>query len=392
MQSHRALSLLLVLGALPVWAVYAPIPEPEMGKTFSVTLTGNLYHDSNIFGAATGEIDSMVYSVSPLVSVNASLTQQTFFSGNYRLTLDRIEDRPGDNTLDSHSVTLRLAHAFRPGTTIDLTETFMIARNPESLLAGVPLNTDQSFQRNQVDARLDHTVNPKLMGALKARAIHFAYDNNRLADDLDRAELLFGLSGAYAFLPETKIAGEYRYQDVSYDTGGRSKDKESQFVLIGVDYAPGPKLTASARIGAEFRSRAGESGEDAPYVEVSGKYDYGEQSFLSAGYVYTLEETSNVALYTDTQVHRLFANVQHAFTPVIVGSGSFNYEPSTLQGRRGLSPNRDETTVRVGAALTYIARRNWSVSATVDLDDVSSDDADREMDRSRYGVSARYQF
>ncbi|GAB1488567.1 hypothetical protein MASR2M8_10120 [Opitutaceae bacterium] len=392
MQPLRAFLPLFLAGALPLSAVYAPIPVPEQGKAWAATLTANIYKDSNIFGAQSGEIDSMVYSASPQVSVNASLTQQTFFSGSYKLSYDYIEDRPGDSTVDSHDLSLRLAHAFRPGTTIDLTEAFQISRNPESLLAGIALNVDQSFRRNQIDGRLDHTLNPKLAASIKARAIHYAYDNGALANNLDRAEWLFGLSGAYALLPETKVAAEYRFQDVAYDTGGATKDKDSHFLLVGVDYKPSSKLTASARLGAEFRSRAAEPGEDAPYAEFSGKYDYGEQGYVSAGYVYTLEETSNVALYTDTQVHRLFVNVQHAFSPAFVGSGSINYEPSTLQGRRSISPDRDETTVRLGLALTYVARRNWAITATADFDDVSSDDVSRGMDRTRYGVSARYQF
>jgi Putative beta-barrel porin 2 len=392
MQLPRALLTFLFAGALPLGAVYAPIPEPEQGKVFSVTLKAGAYRDSNIFGSVTGAIDSMVYSVSPTLSLNASLSQQTFLSGRYKLALDRIEDRPGDNTLDSHEATVRLAHAFRPGTTIDITESYTIARNPESLLAGISLNTDQSFQRNQVDGRFEHTLNPKFAATVKARSILFSYDNDGLAESLDRAETLLGLTGVYALLPETKVAAEYRFQDVAYDTGGATKDKDSHFLLVGIDYAPGPKLTASARVGAEFRSRSGEAGQDSPYLELSAKYDYGEENFLSAGYVYTLEETSNVALYTDTQVHRVFANVQHALTPSLVGSGSINFEPSTLQGRRGISPDRDETTVRFGLALTYVAQRNWSVSATVDLDDVSSDDVSRGLERSRYGVSARYQF
>ncbi len=392
MTLHRALLTFLSLGALPAWAVYAPIPESDQGKAWSVKLSAGAYHDSNIFGASSGEIDSMVYSVSSLLAVNASVTARTFVSASYKLSLDRIEDRPGDNTLDSHDLSLRLAHAFRPGTTIDVTESFQVAKNPESLLAGVALNTDQSYQRNQIDGRLEHTINPKLAGTVKARLINYAYDNATLAGSIDRTESLLGLVGAFAFLPETKLAGEYRYQDVAYDSGRATKDKESQFLLVGVDYAPSSKLNASARVGVEFRSRSGEAGEDAPYAEISGKYEYGEQSFLSAGYVYTLEETSNVALYTDTQVHRLFANVQHAFTPVLVGSGSLNYEPSTLQGRRGLSPDRDETTIRFGLALTYQARRHWSASVTADFDDVSSDDNARGLDRTRFGVNARYQF
>jgi hypothetical protein len=36
-------------------------------------------------------------------------------------------------------------------TTIDLNDAFTISRNPESLLAGQPINTNQSFYRNKVD-------------------------------------------------------------------------------------------------------------------------------------------------------------------------------------------------------------------------------------------------
>lgn len=48
--------------------------------------------------------------------------------------------------------------------------------------------------------------------------------------------------------------------------------------------------------------------------------------------------------------------------------------------------------MRFGLALTGMAQRNWSVSATVDMDDVSSDDVARGLGRSRCGVSAQYPF
>lgn len=334
----------------------------------------------------------MVYRVSPLVAVNASLTQQTFVSASYQLSVDYIEDRPGDKTLDSHDVSLRLAHAFRPGTTVDFTESFQISRNPASLLAGVPLNTDQSFKRNQFDGRFDHALNERFEASLKARIIDLGYDNNQLAANLDRQETLFGLSGKYSVLPQSSLVGEVRHQTISYDAGSASKDKDSLFLLVGVDYSPGPKLTTIGRIGWERRDRDGERTEEAPYAELSSKYDYGQLSFVAVGYSYALEETSNVDVYTDTQVHRMFVNLQHALSPVLVASGSFTYEPATLQGRRNISPDRDETTHRVGAAITYLARRNWSMSGTLDYDSVDSEDLSRDMQRTRVGLNARYSF
>ena len=121
------------------------------------------------------------------------------------------------------------------------------------------------------------------------------------------------------------------------------------------------------------------------------KYDYAERSYLSAGYVYTFEETSNVALYNDTKVNRFFINVQHAVSALVVASGSVTYGPSQLQGRLGHA-NVDETTTRLGFALTYLPTKNWQATASFDYDDVNSDDPSRGQNRERGGLSATYTF
>jgi hypothetical protein len=392
MKTALAFATLLLSSGLSLRAVYAPIPEEEQGRGFSARVTGGVLHDSNIFGSATNEIDSLVYHVSPTLAFNASVTPRTFVSARYRLLLEHMEDRPGDRTLDSHEASVRFAHAFRPDTTLDITESYQALKNPESLLAGVPINTDQSFKRNQLDGRFDTKLNPRLVVTAKARATNYAFDNDSLASDLDRDEWLLGAAAAYSLLPETSAVAELRYQDIGYDTNGAAKDKDSRFLLVGLNYDPTQKLSARLRLGWEGRRRRGEPGKDAPYAEASVKYDYGEASFVSGGYSYALEETSNLDLYTDTQVHRLFVNVQHFLSPVVAVSTSLNVEPAVLQGRRGVSPNQDEDTVRAGLALTYVGRRNWSVSATYDYDRVTSDDVSRELKRTRVGVSARFAF
>jgi long-subunit fatty acid transport protein len=54
--------------------------------------------------------------------------------------------------------------------------------------------------------------------------------------------------------------------------------------------------------------------------------------------------------------------------------------------------NINETTTRLGFALTYLARKNLSLSATYDYDDVASDAPNRDQLRSRGGVSCRLYF
>jgi len=151
------------------------------------------------------------------------------------------------------------------------------------------------------------------------------------------------------------------------------------------------KLTASGRLGYEWRRRSGEASAQTPYVQLSLKYDYDVQSFISAGYVYTFEENSDVTNYNDTKVNRLFLNVQHALSPLLFVSGSLDYEPSELQGRRGVA-NVNETTTRFGLALSYLPAKNWRITASYDYDNISSDVPARGQNRERTGLSATYTY
>ncbi len=392
MKLTRLLSLLGVVTLFqPLWAVYAPIPEQEQGKQFSVMVRAGITQDSNIFGSAANAIDSVVYNFSPTLSVNSSLTDQTFVTGSHGLSLDHFTDRPGDKTLDSHTVMARLAHAFSSDSNIDLSNTFTSTRNPESTLAGVPINTDQSFKRNQFDGRFTSKFGQKMDGVVKFRTVNYSYDNATLATSIDRIENLYGVELGHQFLPEVRLSGEYRHQTISYDSNGGTKDKTSDFVIGGLEYQVAQKTSLTGRLGYEWRDRLSEKNSNAPYVELSGKYDYAEKSYLASGYIYTFEEASNTTLYNDTKVSRFFVNVQHAISALIVGSASINYEPSTLQGRRGVA-DVEETTTRFGLALTYLLNQNWTLAGTYDHDKVKSDDPARGMKRDRFGISAAFSF
>jgi opacity protein-like surface antigen len=380
-----------VLASLPLRAVYAPIPEQEQGKNLTFAFKLGAAHDTNLFAAASRPVGSWIWTAAPRVTYNGSLTDQTFLSAGYGLTLDRFDNRPGDKLLDSHDATVRVAHAFTKSTTIDLTESINVARNPEALLSGVPLNPDQSYTRNQLDGRFNTPLGPKAELLVKARSVYYRYRDAALGRSLDRFENLYGASADYAVLPETKVVGEYRRLEVFYDKLGETKNKRSNYLMGGVDYAVARKLSLSTRVGAEWRKRVGERSATSPYAEASAKFDYTKESFVVAGAGYAFEETSDTARFNDTKVRRAFASVQHHLTALIVASGSVNYEPATLQGRRGVA-SVAEKTLRVGGALSYLPTKNWVISASYDYDRVSSLDAQRKLRRERGGISGTYSF
>ncbi|MDO8539824.1 MAG: hypothetical protein Q7S40_05230 [Opitutaceae bacterium] len=405
-----------LVAALPVRAVYAPVPERDQGKDLTVTVRAGVAYDSNLFGAPpkgslpvlpgqpphVGPLDSIVWTFAPHVAYNASLTDQTFMSAAYGLTLDYFQDRPGDKLLDSHDVALRVAHAVSKSTTLDVNNVLTVARNPEALLPGIATlpgvaaedrsaNPDQSFTRNQLDGRFNTPLNAKLGATVKARSVLFDYRNAQLGRSLDRLENLYGVAGDYAILPEVKAVAEYRHQDVYYRKFGEAKNKRSDYLMGGADYEVAKKMSVSGRLGAEWRQRAGERSSTSPFAELSGKYDYSRESFVIGGYAYTFDETSDTVRFTDMKVNRFFLNLQHSLTALIVASASASYEPSELQGRRGQA-DIDEKTSRFGGALSYLPTKNWILSVSYDYDRVRSDDPARGMRRERVGLNAIYAF
>lgn len=385
----RALLLSGLVAAVTLKAAYAPVPERDQGKSLTIVVRAGLSHDSNIFGSATNEIDSTVWTLAPRIGYSASVTDQTYVAGAYGLTLDRFKSRPGDKLLDSHDLSLRVAHAFTPVSSLDVQNTFNVSRNPESLLAGQPVNADQSLTRNQLDGRFTTPMTQKLGAMLKARSIYYHYRDARLGRSLDRTENLIGLAGDYAILPETKLVAEYRHQDVSYRRDGDVKDKKSSYLMAGADYALARTVSVSGRLGGEWRTRAGERDVTAPFAEVSGKYDYSQRSYFAAGYAYTLDETSDTLRFLDSRVHRIFANVQHAVSALTFASASATFEPARLHGR-GSQADIDEDTWRIGAAFTYLPSKNWTLTAHYDYDRIRSDDAFRSLRRQRVGLSVSY--
>ncbi len=89
----------------------------------------------------------------------------------------------------------------------------------------------------------------------------------------------------------------------------------------------------------------------------------------------------------------MFVNVQHAFSPLIVGSASFDYEPSILNGLASQGQSDiDEDSTHAGVAVTYLPTKNWRVTSSYDYDFVDSGISNRGLNRSRYGISATVEF
>src|ERR1700679_3231550 len=184
----RALRILMAGSSLGFCAVaravYAPIPEQEQGKDLSLSLMSGISYNTNIFGASTDAIGSFDCEVSPKMSFNSSLSDQTFFSAYYQPTLDYIDNRPGNKTLYSQLVNARVAHSYSKTSVLDLTDTYSYDENPEAILNGTAVNTDQTLQSNEFNGRYTFSPVEKLGLVLKARSMYYDYISSDLGGEL----------------------------------------------------------------------------------------------------------------------------------------------------------------------------------------------------------------
>jgi hypothetical protein len=372
-------------------AVYAPIPEQEKGKGLTISLEGGITYNSNVFGSAADAIGSTVFELAPKIAFNSSLSEQTFFSASFQPRIDYFDNRPGSKTLYSQDIGARVVHSFSPTSVLDLVDDYAYDQNPQALLSGVPVNTDQTLQSNEFDGKFTFSPLKRLGLAVKARVMYYDYIDPVLGYELNRFENLYGLESDYSLLPNLKVAAEYRHLDVDYRSDPAYNDKHSDFLMAGFDYKVGPKLTASVRAGGEHTLRDGLSDETTPFAEVAAKYDYAKGSFISAGYTYDLEETSDPVHFSDERTNRMFVNIQHAVTAVIVASASVEYVPATLLGRPG-QVNVPEDSTHAGLALTYLPARSWKITASYDYDFVDSGYSYRGMNRQQIGLRATVIF
>lgn len=378
-------------------AVYAPIPEVEQGRLLTVYMGAGYYYDTNIFGAAEGRIESFVLQAQPTLVMNISAADQTFLSATYQASLDYFDNRPGDKWLASHAISARLAHTFTPRLEAELSDSFQIVKNPESLMPGVggteeTVNPDQSYDFNQFDGKLVYSASDRVALKGKLRTMHFFYDNRHLSDDLDRGEYIAGLEAVRMSRENLQVSAEYRYKAIRYDSGGAIKDKDSHYLFAGADYAVTKRTAYSTRLGLEALLRRGGPDKVLPFVELGVKHDYRESCFVSGGYTFTAEESSNASTYLDMYAHHLFVNAQHALTRAFALSGSADWRPARLNGRGGVAGNINESNLKLGAALTYAFKDKWSVSLTCDYDYVNSDDPGRDLERTRVGMRGRWVF
>ena len=411
---------LVALGAASLHStVHAQMTAPGDNKPWSISAVLRGFYDDN-YTTSGSELrrDSFGIEVSPSASLNL-VRDQTALGLNYVYSLRWFEDRD-DNEIDhAHQINAKLSHAFTPRYKVDVTDSFVIAQEPEVLttIAGgttVPLRTEGDNMRNYFNASFAAGVTETTELVVGYSNTWFDYDQggfNSYSALLDRVEHLGSLQLRQVILENTVGVAGYQFQVVDYNSNSGygirgvpasvffvpsdARNKYSHIFTVGVDQEFTPTLKGSVRVGAQYTKYhnldeyAPDLDDDKwnPYVDANATWVYMPGSYAQLGVRHQRIETDvgllpaalGYDINLDGEATGVYTSVSHRFFGALVASliGQYQftrYENENLEG--------EDHLILAGLNFTYEINKWLAAEAGYNYDRLYSDLDDGGIGRS----------
>jgi putative beta-barrel porin BBP2 len=220
----------------------------------------------------------------------------------------------------------------------------------------------------------------------------FNYDKNAVGAFSNRVSNLFGNEFRFQMVPTTSLIAEYRFGIVSYQDSSLSST--THYALGGFDHTFNPRLSATLRGGAEFRSYDSDGDRTGPYFEGNVNYALGRRTSVSWINRYGLEEPDLPGSQSRTTFRTgavtKFNMTSRTSAAVELYYVHDDYHPLTT----GLitTPAFTENTFDAGLTLRYGFNDLFGVQAGYHYTDVGSDAAVREYSRNRVFAGVNVTF
>ncbi|MDB6068625.1 MAG: hypothetical protein JWR26_4833 [Pedosphaera sp.] len=429
---------LIALGAVGVQTAHAQLTAgTEKPWSISGTLRG--FYDDNYNTAPDGpsRVSSFGFELRPSAAFNFH-NGPTTVNASYLYSYKYYEARPNNKADQSHDVELFLNHNFNERYAVDVSDSFVIAQEPELLdrTLSFPLRSNGNNIRNTAAINF-HAELTKLLGIVVGYANTF-YDYEENAGNtptptfpsqsalLDRMEHLVTFNTRWHIWTQTTGILGYQFGAVGYTSSesifapllapnfpfvaSDTRNNYSHYVYVGAEHTFRSDFSASGRVGIQYldyyNSPAGNSQTSlSPYVDLSMNYTYMDGGTFVLGFHYAHNQSDQAAasqltpsgpitsVSLDQASATLYGSLTQRLTPIsphLVASLTGQYQNSTFNG--GPANNAVDNFYLVGFNLAYEFNHYLSAELGYNYDLLSSQLAGRGYDRNRVyvGVTASY--
>jgi hypothetical protein len=201
------------------------------------------------------------------------------------------------------------------------------------------------------------------------------YDSQTIGVFQDRVENTFGNEFRFLLVPTTTLVAEYRFGIVDYKDA--PLNSKTHFILAGFDHTFNPRLLATVRGGAEFRSYDQDGNRNGPYFEGNLTYALGRRTSLSWTNRYGIEEPD----VTNTQSRTVFRTGlegKMSLAPRLSTTAGIYYVHSDYH-----QPSAKEDDVDFALGFRYSITHYIGVQVGYHYTDVNANVAGRDYDRNR---------
>lgn len=219
----------------------------------------------------------------------------------------------------------------------------------------------------------------------------FNYDNNSVGAFSNRVSNVFGNEFRLQMVPTTSLIAEYRYGIVSYENS--FLNSETHYALAGFDHTFNPRLSATFRGGAQFRSYDNDGDRTGPYFEGNVSYALGHRTSVSWVTRYGIEEPDTPNSQSRTTLRTGLQTKFSLTSRIETGLDLFyvhdDYHALTSGPANGAFA---EDTFDVGFSVRYAITNLIGLQLGYNYTDVSSDSSIREYSRNRVSGGVNVTF
>ncbi|HZL80031.1 MAG TPA: outer membrane beta-barrel protein [Candidatus Limnocylindrales bacterium] len=405
--------------------VFAAGPDVLSPKDWNVSGTLRGFYDDN-YAAGGNQKGSFGLEVSPTISLNVPL-QQTEIGLRYTYGLYYYQQRQdlGVDAFDqTHQMELWLDHAFNERWRANASDSFAIGQEPELLNPGISA-TPYRIEGDNIANHANLTLNTEWTRQFSTK-LHYGnnfydYQNSggnaivpSYAGLLNRIEQNVSLDFQWTIEPETIAFIGYNFSLVNY-TGDEpiavynqrslvymsdSRDSMEHTAYVGVNHQFTANVSGMMRGGVTYTDSYNDPLQEttsvSPYADMSVSYTYMPGSYLQVGLTHEINATDvvqlgdNGSLTQNQESTVIYADVNHRFTPKLLGTVIGRFSSSTFNG--GAYNNSSDEAYSLGINLNYQINRHFSTDLGYNYDDLVSGIAGRSYDRNRVyiGLTANY--
>jgi hypothetical protein len=395
---------------------YAPQPgltAVQTSKPWSISVSLRGFYDDNYTTLPSDRAEeSFGIEVSPTAAFNWTL-ERTYIGISYTYSMKWYEDRPEEHYDHTHIANLKLSHVFNERYKVDLSDSFVIAQEPEILEhdgpVTTPLRSEGDNLRNVASINFNIELTQQFGLLLGYANTIYDYDQDGAGSYsalLDRMEHLGTINLRWQVQPASVVILGYQYGDNDYNGkdllapgspfDSDHRDNRTHYAYVGLDQAFNPQLSGSIRVGAQVTDfYEADQDETNPYADANMTWTYNPQSWLQVGVRHTRAATDVSFIPTSTEPNldqeltSVYASWNHRLTGKLTGSILGQYQHASFQDE---VDDETENLFLAGVNLSYQINQFLAAETGYNFDRLDSDLPNRSYTRNRVYIGIRASY